>query len=107
MEDAAPPLLRSVPPTLWRTPLHPCFSLKMKEAFDPSVPVAAATPEADNGASIFTRKNIWSDAAAKGDDDSSPWPWDGVKSEEDADFLSHANRALSFLSKEQQQFQIL
>ncbi|XP_037460761.1 uncharacterized protein LOC119331698 [Triticum dicoccoides] len=28
MEDAAPPLLRSVPPVLWRTPLHPCSSLK-------------------------------------------------------------------------------
>lgn len=101
---------------MWRThvkinPKHHCGGgplAQMKEAFDPPAPVAAATPEADNGASIFTRKNIWSDAAAEGDDDnSSPWPWDGVKSEEDADFLSHANRALSFLSKERQQFQIL
>ncbi|XP_044352082.1 uncharacterized protein [Triticum aestivum] len=28
MEDATPPLLRSMPPTPWRTPLHPCSSLK-------------------------------------------------------------------------------
>ena len=103
----------------------------MKVAFDPPASVAAATPEAENTASLFTKKNIWSGAAAEGDDDSSPWPCtcpgsnnlikplgnpfgscflfccqiifrsrpagDGVKSEEDADFLSHANRALSFL----------
>ncbi|KAF7005439.1 hypothetical protein CFC21_020564 [Triticum aestivum] len=76
----------------------------MKEAFDPPASVAAATPEAENTASLFTKKNIWSGAAAEGDDDSSPWPCtcpgDGVKSEEDADFLSHANRALSFLDYE-------
>ncbi|XP_037438055.1 uncharacterized protein LOC119305703 [Triticum dicoccoides] len=29
MEDAAPPLLRSAPPVLWRTPLHPCSSLRV------------------------------------------------------------------------------
>ena len=32
MEDAAPPLLRSVPPTPWRTPLHPCSTLKLAQA---------------------------------------------------------------------------
>uniref|UniRef100_A0A453NEQ0 Uncharacterized protein n=1 Tax=Aegilops tauschii subsp. strangulata TaxID=200361 RepID=A0A453NEQ0_AEGTS len=45
MEDAAPPLLLSVPPTPWRTPLHPCSSLKVLHPYSISVLVKTDTAE--------------------------------------------------------------
>ncbi|KQJ81537.1 uncharacterized protein LOC100846773 isoform X2 [Brachypodium distachyon] len=71
----------------------------MKEAFDPPASVVT-TPE--NATSSCMRSIMRNDVLAGRDTIPPHRSWDSMKCEEDANFLSHANRALSLLDYDAQ-----
>ncbi|XP_047063134.1 YTH domain-containing protein ECT4-like [Lolium rigidum] len=92
---------------------HPPLTLHMKEAFDPP---AAKPPETQNTTSSCIINNVMADVLADRDAISSQrqctrpahipaqphaisshHPWDGMKSQDDTDFLRHAHTTLSLL----------
>lgn len=89
------------PPALQMKEAFDPPALQMKEPFDPPAS-AAATPETENGAYSFTRSNITNDVLAGRDDISSHRQWDSMKSEDDTDFIRHANMTLSLLDYQEQ-----